>query len=235
MKMKVKCPRCGKVFSYEERNGICDQCNFYMSKPIPAPETQLQKDWKFMKIQKIGCAILIGLMILVPLIAIPNTNKLINQRLQERKIGVLQPQTADMQETVKIGEEKIQITTCAQMDEWQKYAPEGFSIVLVTYQAQDLPDSSFSYDTSVYIELPSGEYIEPVNSYRLAEEIGEARECLVESCHIVDGVNEKSGSFAFLVPVDTKQAMLALYYRPEKSGTRVLETIYQIAINWEEA
>lgn len=233
--MKVQCPRCGKQFQYEERNGICSQCNYYMPTPIMAPETDFQKKWKFTKAQTISCSILLLLMLLVPCIAIPYTNSCVKERTSIRRTGILTPQSIHTNDFFTVNGEKIRISGCKEMKEWKAYAPDGFSILLVSYETEEYTSDISGYDFKVYLKLPEGEYIEPIMCNSLSEEVGISENILSSSYNIVSEFEELGGSFAFLVPDSISTADFSLYYIPERSGTRVLDSVYQFAINWEDS
>lgn len=232
--MKVQCPRCGKQFQYEERNGICIQCNYYISTPIPVPETETQKKWKFTKVQIVSCSILLLLIILVSCIAIYYTDYCVKKRTSIRQTGVLTPQKIHMNEIFTVNGEKISITGCEEIEEWKNSVPNNFSILLVSYETEEYEGDLSKYDFKVYLKLPEGGYIEPIQSYRLSEEVGISKEILSSEYHIVSEFEELGGGFAFLVPDSISTADFSIYYIPKESGTNVLKDVYQCTINWED-
>lgn len=233
--MKVICERCGQIFSYEKQNGVCDKCNFYMQKPIPAPEQEsaVQKKLHISKFHMIACVILLILIIVAPCVTVFLTQKEVEYRKQLKEVGSIESLIFQMNEDIQINETALRITECRIVEEWQEFAPEGFYIVSVTYDTENM-EWSFGFDTEVYMKLPSNEYIEPVHEYRLAEEVGCDMESFSDIYGVTTEMQEATGKFMFLVPDTVEQAKLAVYYIPSTGDnkTSILEAVYEVELDW---
>uniref|UniRef100_UPI004056819D hypothetical protein n=1 Tax=Acetatifactor sp. TaxID=1872090 RepID=UPI004056819D len=194
----------------------------------------MEKHWNFTKAQRISCVIILVLMILVPCISIYITQEIVRQQQEKKEVGLIQPTSVQMGQDILIEEATLRITSCKEMKEWKEDAPAGFSLLLVSYESNGTGVGLIGFDTDVYFKLPTNEYIEPLSEYRVADELEIDREELVEIYGMSDEIRDDTKSFVFLVPNSVEQGALEIYYIPQIGNNEVLDSIYEIAMEWGE-
>lgn len=245
--MKVTCEKCRKSYPYEKCNGVCPYCGRYMSMPktvtkmesakVDVSEKKSQKNSKWTEKQKILCTFLTGAMVIIFIIVIFDTTKQVKTNMTLREVGIIKADAAAMQEDIHIGDEVVRIQECKIMKEWNAQVPQGYQLLYIKYKTAEY--SSLSFYTQVYMKLPEMAYIEPIDPYRLGDEVGIDGKVLWKDFGIDSDLEENGGLLLFLVPEELTEAELAIYcygesdYEKEERSTKLLQKIYEIPINWE--
>ena len=240
--MMVKCSRCGKIYDYDERSGVCTHCNAFTSNPEPAEGTgNVWGDaYKKKKVSFSGTGLIIValtiLIVLVPVIAIPITKHGVQVAIEDIQLEEEVEEVKAVGEAFPIQEDaKIQITGSAKCPYWEEKVPDGYDIIVVNYEWYQDDEYSYSWwDQEVFIKLPTGEYQENVYLYLLEAEVYVSEEEMAElygySSYLMDG----GKALLFIVPEDVNSAELYIYSTSEDDEEETRNYKYIVPISWEE-
>lgn len=256
--MKVKCQNCGKSFIYEKNSGICNHCGRYM--PVPVSSVQKEKEQKeylnesiytykseqkaykkrknekWTKVQKISCSIIGAVMAALLIIVVSVTKRQAAYNSSLREVGIIEKTEAAMNEEISLDSRTLKIKECGIKEEWNSQVPKGYQLVYIEYEMKNELQCYSGLHTDIYMKLYPMTYIEPINGYRLADEL----EMEGQEYGIYDELREEGGQILFLVPKQVKNADFNIYYYTDsegdstKHGTYVLKTVYEIPVSWEE-
>lgn len=245
--MKVTCKKCSKDFPYEKYNGICPNCGRYMSMAetadktegtkVKVPEKKPLKNSKWTEKQKILCTFITVAMAIIFIYVMFDTTRQVKINTTLREVGIIKADAAAMQEDIHIRDEVLTIQECKIMKEWNAQVPKGYQLVYIKYKTAE--HSFLSFYTQIYMKLPEMAYIEPIDPYRLGDEIGIDGEVLWKDYGIDSDLEENGGLLLFLVPEQLTEAELAIYcydesdYENAERSTNILQKIYEIPITWE--
>ncbi|MBD5543162.1 MAG: hypothetical protein HDR01_02660 [Lachnospiraceae bacterium] len=239
---KIKCKNCGKSFHYEECNGICKYCGRYMGmrdveeqRKRNETDKRQKANSKWTENQKILCTFLVGIMVIVLVVSVFRTSKQAAINTASREVGIIEADAAAMQEDIFIKDGSLQILACGIVEEWKEQVPEGYELIYIEYEAKE---GVRSYYTDVYLKLPQMAYVKPVREYLLSDEVGIDGDILEEEYGICGELREGNGRILFLVPEEIQKADLAIYSYGEsdvekKDSTKILQTVYEIPVDWE--
>ncbi len=250
--MKVTCKKCSKDFSYEKYNGVCPNCGRYMSMTetvkidnikkteyagVDGPEKKPPKNSKWTENQKILCTFITGAMAIIFIYVIFDTTRQVKINKELREIGIIKADAASMQEDIPIRGEVLRIQECNIMKEWNEQVPQGYQLVYIKYQTEEY--SSLSSYTEIYMKLPEMAYVEPIDPYRLEDEVGIDGQVLWKDYKIDSDLEENGRLLLFLVPEELTEAELSIYcydesdYKNYRRSTEILQKIYEIPVSWE--
>lgn len=243
--MKVKCERCGNEFVYEKQEGVCNRCQYYMRTPIPAmkierslrkAEESSQKKilTKAPRKQSVICALLGILVIAVPFILYTKTKADVAALQEQKYVGQIQPDTYEMGEEVPLLDCMVKITAVEKMTQWQENVPEGFSIVAINYEFDEALEDEKARELNVRLKIPDGEYVSPLLSSFLCDEIAVDYSEFHDEYGSVDSMDGETGTLMYLVPQNVDFASLVIYHMPRESRMNLLKSAVEVELEWEK-
>lgn len=232
--MLVWCPKCGTSYDIEKRGSICPGCGYdrnEFGRDISDKKRKKRKEfWKFTKVQKIGCSIIVVLMILQIGLMFAGKTYLVNENEKLKNIGLQKQLSSQMTEVISLYGGHISFSDCEMMNDWDDKVPEGCSIILVSFTS----DASRDYDTTAYLRFETGEYLAPLEISYLEEITGLSYNEICYTYQIKEKFYWSSGKIAYLVPDNVSEATLVLYSAKDNINlVSTVDRIYQIPLSWE--
>lgn len=232
--MLVWCPKCGTSYDIEKRGSICPGCGYdrnEFGRDISDKKKKKRKEfWKFTKEQKIGCGIILCLMILLTAIMFIAKTHIINKNKEINSVGILEQQSASLREKILVDGGSVYLSDCKIMNDWDDKIPEGCSIIFVPFTSE----GDVMYHTTLYLKFDTGEYVAPLEVGYLEERLGISYEEINDTYDVKESLFWSSGNMVFLVPDDVSEATLVLYSMKQVSNTQsTVDKIYQIPVKWE--
>ena len=242
--MLIWCSKCGTSFDVEKRGSICPGCGYDTSGGVEKKQKEKKEKrratWKFTKGQIIGCSILFGLMLIVGIEGIIKKNTIVNQNEIARNVGVVSQQTISSDEKLSVNGGKLRIIETKLVDTWQENLPEGYAMLWVKYSLEESYESTIKYDTNVYMQFETGEYVEALQGDSVIKQITGVSEYEAECKYaMTSGFTKDIGHLAFLVPNSLTKADLVIYSmtgdgdRKDADYVQILDSVYRMQIEWE--
>lgn len=144
----------------------------------------------------------------------------------ERDIELKEVVTND---SVTIEDATIEITDCGVCTQWDDMAPEGFSVIYVSYEME----GETYYNIPVYLKLAEGEYIVNMDKEQLNLAFGETEEELDTVYKISNNLEEGYGNLVYLVPDDATEIQLAIYPVINQNGTKAMGEVFLVPVDCE--
>lgn len=243
--MKVKCERCGNEFVYEKQEGVCNQCQYYMRTPIPAPKTEraLRKAerpsrkrilTKAPGNQSVICVLLGILVIVVPFILYTKTEADVETLKEQKYVGQIQPDVYEIGEEVPLLDHMVKITAVEEMTQWQENIPAGFALVAINYEFDEALEDEKARELNVCLKIPDGEYVSPLFSSFLCDEIAVEYSEFHDEYGSVDVMDGETGTLMYLLPQDVDFASLVIYHMPWENRMNLLKSAVRVELEWEK-
>ncbi len=227
--MKIKCEKCGRLFDYEKNEGVCDNCGRYHSRinqdnPYNTYQTEKHDhilhdaakydsnlDNNKTRKERFISVILIVCMIVVAIYYVGSTTLKKQKVAEQKQIGLLEPTVMDMKEPISLHCGTLKLTGCSYFHKWDSVLPAGYRLLSLTYEMNWTEDAYCPYKPDVFLCLDQTYYLQPLNEYSLAEEVGLDYEQLQQEYLVGDCLDEEQGRLIYLVPDGFDQIRFLLY------------------------
>lgn len=231
--MLIKCPKCEASFDIEKRGSVCPQCGTDIVK-MKRKVKRTEKEKRVFLYQLIGSLVMIVLMIGA---FVTSRVDIAHQKAEyEAPLGILEVQTIEPQRPMVIDGHVVKILDGEIIEGMEGHTPKGYSFLAVSYETSATYSLSDSVD--IYLILPTGEYVKPLEKEAVLEVLDTAE---VSLAGVTDYIDVGNGKVVFMVSNNMKNAMVAVYDKNNIQERRIADNpedyicVYHILLEWKGA
>lgn len=237
--MRVQCAGCHKKFNYEKYDGICPHCGTYIQKD-PSRERIASADTEKKPVKKKRAAgklkirqlwLTVFFLILFPLLGIPTAKWLGQWKYERTRVGILEPETLNLEEQVRIGGYGFTVTgyKWKQSELLKERGQRLLQVWFSIYPSQWRYDDSYLSETASCYVCADGQYYTASTEKDLYLQGVPYKEMEEES--YTEQLNQQEGSISFLIPEDAETISFILAeYDGAIQQNAVLLDRYEIVI-----